>query len=142
MAKGKIAFTVEIQIPQHIIDEVAESILEDITGGLDDVIKDLKIKPAAVLKELKADAKFLAATEKEIRRQLSTAVEDLIDPYEAYDNVVEELGTKHSVGQLRDQIYTAQQRLESIAKEAAEQQRVDSLIQALESRGYFVSRPE
>lgn len=143
MAKAKTAFEIKVAVPQSMIDQLAEDIVDYVTGAAEDtVLKNLKVKPAALVKALKADPKFLAAAEKEIRRQVADQYtpEDVVDMYEAVDNILENLDAKHELQQLNDAIAAENQRLSELEKQAKLDRDVETLISALEARGYTVSK--
>lgn len=144
MAKAKTAFEITIAVPQTLIDNIAAEAIEAIVGDLEnDILKTLKIKPAALLKNLKADPQFQAAAEKEIRKQISEGFyspEESVDTYEAADNILDMLGAKHELQQLNVSIASAQQQLAEAEKKAKFDREVDTLISALQSRGYTVSK--
>jgi hypothetical protein len=143
MAKAKSAFEITIAVPQALVDELAQDTLDSITNYADDeVLKTLKIKPASLLKNLKADPKFLAAAEKEIRRQVAEqySPEECVDHYDAVDNIIEDLGAKHELQQLNVRLGSIKQQLEEAAKKDKFEKDLDNLIAALEARGYTVSK--
>jgi septal ring factor EnvC (AmiA/AmiB activator) len=143
MAKAKTAFEITVAVPQSMIDQLAEDIVDCVAGAAEDtVLKNLKVKPAALVKALKADPKFLAAAEKEIRRQVADQYtpEDVVDMYEAVDNILENLDAKHELQQLNDAIAAENQRLSELEKQAKLDRDVETLISALEARGYTVSK--
>lgn len=143
MAKAKTAFEITVAVPQSMIDQLAEDIVDYVAGAAEDtVLKNLKVKPAALVKAMKTDPKFLAAAEKEIRRQVADQYtpEDVVDMYEAVDNILEDLDAKHELQQLNDAIAAENQRLSELEKQAKQDQDVENLISALEARGYIVSK--